>query len=188
MRRHRKRDRPPCPPERILVGTRHHLDAQRSSALTMRARIAQSYARCGAPPPVCVVRAARRRDSFDGASRLITCRSPRRPGGAKETRPIVRRGAPFRCCSCLRCPDGAKVTRLIARRTDSGWPPIAAALLYRGGVQSFGGDEDGGGKDEGERMRSALRWEGVGDRCHLVWGGAATIVSSSLGWGKLGCV
>jgi hypothetical protein len=30
-------------------------------------------------------------------------------------------------------------------------------------------------------MRSALRGEGVGDRGDLAWGGAATIVLSSLG-------
>ncbi len=50
--------------------------------------------------------------------------------------------------------------------------------------QGFGGDEDGGGKDEGRRMRSALRGEQLGDRGDLAWGGAETIFSSSLGQGK----
>ena len=68
-------------------------------------------------------------------------------------------------------------------RTDSGWPPMLPPYSIEGG-QGFGGDEDGGGKDEGKRMRSALRGEGVCDRGDLAWGGAETIVSSSLGWGK----
>ena len=84
----------------------------------------------GAPPlPVVSSRippssGRREGDSFDPASRrappslLLFASSGRRDGDSfdRASRLIARRGAPPRCCSCLRRPGGAKETRSIAGR------------------------------------------------------------------------